>query len=723
MIPVLASLLVAGMITGQSEASTPSAGAAPGAPGAHPAWLPANKTGFGTARDRASNIWFTLQGGQLSEVYYPDLSTPSIRSLNFVVSDGQSFASVDADARAQQVRRTSSDGLAYEQKITDDQHRWSLRKTYVTDPARATVMVSVDFTSLTGKPYQLYAVLDPDLDNNGADDSARTDGDTLVAHDAGMAAAIAAKPAFTRTSNGYAQVSDGPTQLKKSFKLEPYAEAASGNVVLTGQTAVDGVHSRHVELAIGMGSDEHAALNTTRTSLWQGFGALAWAYDLGWRLYLDGVKGAPSTLRSSSERDLYKASVLMLAASEDKRHPGAFIASPTMPWRFGNNDGDYAPSGTYHLVWPRDLYQIATGLLAAGDRAAAGRALDFIFGTQQLPDGHFPQNSKVDGTPVWKSIQLDETAFPILLAQQLGRADAKIWTGVRKAAEFLLSFKGENGLASPYSQQERWEEQAGYSPSTIAAVIAALVCAADVAKHNNATADAERYLSAADAFRGKLSAWTVTTNGPLSKDPYFVRLTKDGNADAGTTYNLGNSSVTADQRAVTDAGFLELVRLGIYPADDPVIRNSIKVTDAQISFTTPTGQFWHRYTKDGYGEKGDGSQWDFTFPPESRTTFGRLWPLLAGERGEYDLADGDRASAERRLHDLGRVSSPGDTMPEQVWDENAPSGQAGFPVGTPTQSATPLAWTHAQFVRLAWALQSGSVIEQPGVVRCHFLGC
>jgi len=394
-----------------------------------------------------------------------------------------------------------------------------------------------------------------------------------------------------------------------------------------------------------------------------------------------------------------------------------------MPWRFGDNDPEFSPSGTYHLVWPRDLYQIATGLLAAGDRAAAGRALDYMFGTQQRPDGHLPQNSNVDGTPYWTSVQLDETAFPIVLAQQLGRTDTKTWQGVRKAAEFLLSYKGENGLASPYTQQERWEEQDGYSPSTIAAVIAGLVCAADLATHNGAPGDAQRYLAAADSFKAKLSQWTITTNGPLSKDPYFVRLTKDGNANAGTKYNLGNSSVTADQRAVTDAGFLELVRLGIYRADDPVIRNSIKVTDADIAYTTPTGQFWHRYTKDGYGEQADGSPWDFTFPAESRTTYGRLWPLLAGERGEYDLANGDRATAARRLRDLGRVSSSADTMPEQVWDENSPSGQTGFPTGTPTQSATPLAWTHAQYVRLAWAVQSGSVIEQPRVVRCHFLGC
>ncbi|MEV6912256.1 glycoside hydrolase family 15 protein [Amycolatopsis sp. NPDC051071] len=720
LLPALAGVLIAGLVPAVAGAQ---GGGAPGAPGAHPSWLPANKTGFGTARDRASNVWFTLQGGRLSEVYYPDLSTPGVRSLDLVVTDGKSFATVDSSAKSQQVRRTDADGLTYEQTITDDQRRWKLRKTYVTDTARASVLIDVDFVSLTGRPYQVYAVADPDLTNEGSDDSARSQGASAVASDAKTAAALTAEPAFSRTSVGYAGSSDGLTQLTKSFTLKDYASAAKGNVLLTGQTVADGVRARHFTLSLGMGAKDSDALANAKASQRRGFVDAARSYERGWKQYLRQVKDVPSSLKTKQERDLYKASVLMLAASEDKIHQGALIASPSMPWRFGNNDPEWSPSGTYHLVWPRDLYQIATGLLAAGDRDAANRSVDYMFGTQQLPDGHLPQNSHVDGTPYWKSIQLDETALPIVLAKQLGRTDAKTWQGVRKAAEFLLSYKADNGHASPYSQQERWEEQDGYSPSTIASVLAGLVCAADIAKANGAADDARRYLATADAFKAKLTQWTVTTNGPLSKDPYFVRLTKDGNANNGTKYNLGNSSVTTDQRAVTDAGFLELVRLGIYRADDPVIRNSIKVTDADIAFTTPKGQFWHRYTKDGYGEKADGSPWDYTFPAESRTTFGRLWPLLAGERGEYDLAAGDRATAAKRLRDLGRVSSSGDTMPEQVWDENAPSGQTGFPAGTPTASATPLAWTHAQYLRLAWSVRAGAVIEQPRVVRCHFLGC
>ncbi|UMP05657.1 glycoside hydrolase family 15 protein [Amycolatopsis sp. EV170708-02-1] len=422
--PALAGVLIAGLVPAIAEAQ---GGEAPGAPGAHPSWLPADKTGFGTARERASNVWFTLQGGRMSEVYYPDLSTPSVRALDLVVTDGTSFATVDSSAKAHQVRRTG--GLTYEQTITDDRRRWKLRKTYVTDPARTSVLIDVDFVSLTGRPYQVYAVADPDLTNEGSDDSARSDGASAVSSDAKTAAALAAEPAFSRTSVGYAGSSDGITQLTKSFSLKDYATAAKGNVLITGQTSADGVRSRDFTLSLGMGAKDSDALANAKASLRRGFNDAARAYDRGWTQYLRQVKDAPSSLKTMRERDLYQASVLMLAASEDKIHQGALIASPSMPWRFGNNDPEWSPSGTYHLVWPRDLYQIATGLLAAGDRDAANRSVDYMFGTQQLPDGHLPQNSHVDGTPYWTSVQLDETALPIVLAQQLGRTDAKTWRG------------------------------------------------------------------------------------------------------------------------------------------------------------------------------------------------------------------------------------------------------------------------------------------------------
>jgi glucoamylase len=288
--------------------------------------------------------------------------------------------------------------------------------------------------------------------------------------------------------------------------------------------------------------------------------------------------------------------------------------------------------------------------------------------------------------------------------------------------DFLLSYKDpESGNVAPWSPMERWENQSGWSPNTIAVEIAGLVCAAEIAKANGDDASAQKYLDTADAWQAKVKDWTLTKNGPYSDQPYFLRLTKDQNPNAGTPYSTGDGGPSAaDQRTVVDPSFLDLVRLGVLPADDPDIINSEKVVDEQLGVQTARGFFWHRASFDGYGEFRDGSPWDFDQQPDSRTTIGRAWPLLNGERGETLIARGDLAGAATQLRTMAAATGPGDMLPEQVWDQNPPAGQPGFEPGTPTFSATPLAWTHAQFIRLAWDLQAGKVVEQPEVVAARY---
>src|SRR4029450_10378344 len=243
---------------------------------------------------------------------------------------------------------------------------------------------------------------------------------------------------------------------------------------------------------------------------------------------------------------------MVLAATEDKTYRGAYVASPSAPWAFGRDD----PSGPYHLIWSRDLYQIATGLIAAGDVAAANRSVDCLVTVQQKPDGSFPQNSRVDGTPVWGGLQLDEVALPIVLAHQLGRTDAGTWGHVKRAADFLLGFE-QDGNRGPCAPQDRWETQSGSSPATIASEIAGLVCAAEIARANGDAASATRYLATADDWQARVKGWTVTTTGPYSTGPYFLRLTKDGNPNAGTTYTIGDSGPSnVDQRRVVEPSVL-----------------------------------------------------------------------------------------------------------------------------------------------------------------------
>ena len=376
--------------------------------------------------------------------------------------------------------------------------------------------------------------------------------------------------------------------------------------------------------------------------------------------------------------------------------------------------------GPYALVWPRDLYHVSTAMIAAGDPEAAGRALDFMLRVQQQPDGHLSQNTRVDGSPYWTSIQLDETAAPMLLAWLLGRTDAATLDRLRRAADFMVTFT-KDGNTAPWSEQERWENQSGFSPGTIASEVAGLVCLADLLARSGDTAAAQRYLAIADSWQAGVQGWTATSTGPFSGQPYYLRLTKDGQPDRGTTYNLGdNNPGEADQRAVVDPSFLELVRLGVKRADDPVVRNTVAVVDAQLGESTTTGQFWHRFNSDGYGEQADGGPWNVIWPtPEPTRTFGRLWPIFAGERGEYELLSGDAAAARARLASIAATANSGLMLPEQVWDNRAP---AGATPGTGTTSATPLAWTHGQFVRLAWSIQTGVPVERPAAVACRYAG-
>jgi glucoamylase len=727
-VPIVTALaLGSAVLVPQTASAVPpplgASRAAPGAPGAKAVWTEANKTGFGTSRSVRSNVWFTLQRGRLSEAFYPDLGTPSVRSLELVVTDGATFSDrVSTDTR-HRTRRPDPRSLGYTVVDTAKSGKYQITERYVTDPAQATVLVRIRFTSLDGRPYRVFALYDPSLGNGGMDDAGATRGHTLVARDRGgrqVASALQAEPAFRATSTGYLGRSDGWTDLKNDHHLDwRYPRAGQGNIVQTGRLAVTGrPGARTVTLALGFGTDGHSARRAAGRSLHRGYALVARRYAAGWHRYLRSLRPVPASARSL--RDEYLASTLLLAAAEDKQHRGAFVASPTEPWVWGDEvPGLSSPSGAYHLVWSRDAYQFGTALWAAGDRRAARRIVDWLFDVQQKPDGSFPQNSDVMGKPVWTNLQLDEVALPIVLAWQVGRRGPGTYRHVRRAADFLVGFHDPTtGTPAPYSPQDRWENQSGYSPATIAAEIAGLVCAAHLARRNGDPASARRWLRTADLWQAKVAGWTLTRTGPYSTSPYYLRLTKDGNPDAGTTYSIGDGGPSKiDQRKVVDPSFLDLVRLGVKRADDPAIVSTLRVVDRRLRVRTPNGAFWHRYDYDGYGETRTGGEWRIT-DPDTFTTIGRAWPLLAGERGEYSLARGGHA--QRYLRSMAAAAGPTGLIAEQVWDQHPPAGQPGFRRGEGTRSATPLTWSQAQFVRLAWSIQRGRPVETPAVVANRY---
>ncbi|HXM57251.1 MAG TPA: glucodextranase DOMON-like domain-containing protein, partial [Candidatus Dormibacteraeota bacterium] len=491
-----------------------------------------------------------------------------------------------------------------------------------------------------------------------------------------------------------------------------------------------------------------AAVQTARDSARAPFAQTYARYVAGWSRYDAGLRPPPEGLTvpgqaAGAVRNAYWLSANVVKASEDKTFPGAIVAGLASPWGQAVSAGD-APGGlpvyfgSYREVFARDLYEAFTGLLADGDLATARAATRFLLERQQLPSGELPRNSLVNGrsAPDTGGDQLDESSYPILMALQSGldRDAALYHDHIRKAADFVVSRGPSFGV-------ERWEEQSGFSPSTIAAEIAGLVAAGVIADENGDPARARLYRATADDFQRDVRGWTVTTTGPYAAGRYFVRVSKTGDPNAAIAYNLGNGSVTADQRAVVDAGFLELTRLGELPADDADVLGSLPVVDAVIAAATPSGTGYYRYgtsalgSEDGYGDcwvadstncAPDGRPW-----PTGNAGSGHPWPLLSSERGEQDLQTGDRAGAARQLATMLAFAGGVGLVPEQDWEDPAlpssPFGSdpttasIGFIPGKPAGSADPLTWAQAATARLVQDLGTGRVIEQPAAVRDRYV--
>src|SRR5581483_8518783 len=299
---------------------------------------------------------------------------------------------------------------------------------------------------------------------------------------------------------------------------------------------------------------------------------------------------------------------------------------------------------------------------------------------------------------------LDEVADPIILAYQLG--DTAPWATLQSLANYLVA----NGPATP---EERWEEIGGYSPATMAAEIAGLICAASIAHADGDMADALRYQETAQTWASQVDNLAYTTTGPYGSGGYLLRITQDGQPDAGTQIGIANGGGSHDDRTVVDPSFLELVRLGVKAANAADITNTISVVDAEIKASTTEGPIWHRYSFDGYGESSSGG--DFT-----GAGVGNPWPVLSGERGEYDVAAGNLSGAQSMLATMAGAANGGFQISEQVWDGSA--GASGFTVGQPDNSSTPLMWAMAQYVRLAIDISAGKDVDTPTVVSGCLLG-
>ena len=686
-----------------------AAGSAPGAPGSNATWDESQVTGFADSLGAASKVWYTLGNGELENVFYPETDTPDTFGLQYVVTNGSSFASTETTGTSHTITLADPNALVWQQVNKATNGDFTITKTYIADPSRSVVLVQTTFDNLTSAPLQLYADYHPQLDNDGMGNTGGTDATSgdLVASNSSVSSALAASTGFSQTSTGYAgSSSDGETALTSQYSLgTTYSSASSGgHIDQVAQIPVASAGSTTFTLALAFDSSQSAAISDASASLAAGFSSLESSFESGWHSWLGGLHSPPASVTGSTALQAqYNVSLMEVKADEDKTYVGAFVAAPTVPWGASvSADTGTGTSGAhgYHAVWTRDEYEMASTLLAAGDTADAQAALSYILSYEAESNGAVKQNTWLNGTAVFGSLQMDEVADPIILAYQLGDTGSSYFTSVKELAGYLVA----NGPATP---EERWEEAGGYSPATMAAEIAGLLCAASIATANGDTADAATYQSTAQSWASELDSLTYTSTGPYANGHYFLRITPDGKPDAGTYIGIANGGGSHDDRTVVDPSFLELVRLGIKSPTATDITNSVTAVDDEIEVSTPEGPIWHRYNFDGYGETASGG--DYT-----GAGTGNPWPVLSGERGEYDVADGNTSGAQSLLQTMAGAANAGYQIPEQVWAGS--TGTGGFTFGQPDNSSTPLMWAMAQFVRLAIDISAGHDVDTPAVV-------
>ena len=679
-----------------------------------PRWTSSAKSGVGTALYAYSRVWFTISHGILNEVYYPRLDHACLRDLGLIVTDCDTFFSEEKRDAGSVIAPLAPGVPGYDLVNTCRHGRYRIRKQIIADPKRDVVLQDVRFTPLDrpSGEYHVYVLLAPHLANHGWGNTAWVDEykgvPMLFAQRDGTALAVACAPEWARRSAGFVGSSDGWQELSAHRQLlTTYTRAENGNVALIGE--VNPAAADHFLVALAFGTSPIEAGQRARASLLDGFDRACRTYVSEWTSWQNQLDHVDA---DGGGHSLTRMSAAVLRCHEEKRIPGAIIASLSIPWGNEKSDEDL---GGYHLVWPRDLVESAGGLLAVGADEDARRVLDYLRSTQSV-DGSWPQNMWVDGEPYWHGIQLDETAFPILLVDLLRRdehltaAESRtFWPMVRQAASFIVRH-------GPSTEQDRWEEDAGLSPFTVAVEIAALLVAAELADEVGESAAANYLRETADAWNVDIEAGMYVTGTRLARevgvDGYYVRVAPLETADAASPLDgfvpiknrpWSQGQTLAAELVSPDA--LALVRFGLRAADDERIVNTVRVIDALLKVETPAGPVWRRYNGDGYGEHENGDAFD-------GTGIGRAWPLLTGERAHYELAAGRPDVARDLLATLEACANEGLLLPEQIWDgPDVPARELTF--GRPTGSAMPLVWAHAEYLKLQRSLRDDRIYDLP----------
>ncbi len=695
-----------------------------GSPGSSPKWNSSAKTGVGTSLNKASEVWLTLSHGILNEIYFPRVDIACVRDMGFLIADGREFFA-EEKRHTHSVLTPEQDGVpAFNITNTCQRGYYRTSKQIITDSNRNCIVQKVKFEALRGNTsdYKMYALLAPHINNAGWGNTAWVRDGVMYAHRENVTLAMIASVPFSDCSVGYVGKSDAWQDVSKHKKMTWQFELAEdGNVAICGE--IDMAQTTEFEIVIAFAYTPDEALEIAKQSLAVGFDALKAEYVAEWAEWQK--QNFKPKMPENTPAKLWKTSLATIMSHESSQYDGGYIASLSIPWGFSKGDDDL---GGYHLVWPRDLVETAGSLLAAKASTEALAVLYFLQKTQ-LEDGHWLQNMWLDGAPYWGGIQLDETAFPILLLEMLyenkviSKKDLTLYQDMLWRA---VSYLVKNG---PCSQQDRWEENSGYSPFTLAAEISALLVAADLLEileppSKTQNAPPPQYLrQIADSWNDSIERWCYVENTELAQEVgvegYYVRIAPNTVGETETLSddiilikNLPFSAETAAKDVISPDA-LALVRFGLRAANDPRMVNTIKVIDAKLKKTTPYGDCWYRYNNDGYGEHQDGQ-------PFNGTGIGRLWPLMTGERAHYEIALKNFDRAAELLNHFTAFANEGGMLPEQIWDsKDIPERELFF--GRPSGSAMPLVWAHGEYIKLCRSLQDKAVFDMPSATKKRYL--
>jgi len=688
---------------------------APGWPGIQATWTSSAKSGVGTALNDSSRVWFTISHGILNEIYYPRVDQACTRDLEFIITNGKDFFSEEKRDTKSSIKYISDGVPAYQIVNESLNKKYKIIKEIIADPQRDCILQKIKFISYDKDSYHLYFLASPHLANRGSENTGWVGyfkgTKMLFAERDSTGLVVASSIPWKNASVGFVGLQDGWHHLKENKLLTCcYQRAENGNIFLLGEIQVPIGGKIEFTIAIGFGQTWSEAAQRATASLFDGFKCAIKLYINEWENWHKAI--GLSAAHRSCKNKLLRISSSIIKIHEAKRFRGGIIASLSIPWGSSKGDDDL---GGYHLVWPRDLVEAAGGLLAVKANEDVIRIINYLATTQEA-DGHWPQNMWLDGSVYWSGIQMDETAFPILLVDLARRNGAlkkenleKFWQMIFKASSFIV----QNG---PVTMQDRWEEDSGFSPFTLAVEIAALIVAADLAELNKENKIAKYLRETADYWNDNIERWTYVKNSDLAKEAkvegYYVRIAppevSESSSPVSGFVSIKNRPPGKDVEEtihIISPDALALVRFGLRSPKNSKILNTIKVIDKFLKVETPVGPSWHRYNDDGYGEHNDGR-------PFNGIGKGRVWPLLNAERAHYEIAANNLTKAKSLFKTVGNFANEGGMIPEQIWDSSdIPQKELYF--GKPTGSAMPLVWAHAEYLKLCRSIKEMRVFDTP----------